>query len=220
MSTISLSPPNTATDDLELINASIAGDGAAFGMLVARYDRKLFRVAFGVTQNREDAQDVVQEAFLRAFSKLRQFAGKSSFYTWLVSITINQALMKLRSQRRVRMCLLEGDEGLEADVLNRVPQGWMPNPEQLYYASELNRILTISLAKLSPRLRAVFLLRDVEGLSMAEAAESLNITIVAVKARLFRARQLLRKSLSKYFQHGHSLPVRECGRPFGGSISI
>ena len=110
MSTIVLSSPNTATDDLELINASIAGDGAAFGMLVARYDRKLFRVAFGVTQNREDAQDVVQEAFLRAFSKLRQFAGKSSFYTWLVSITINQALMKLRSQRRVRMCLLEGDD--------------------------------------------------------------------------------------------------------------
>jgi len=220
VSTISLSPPNTATDDLELINASIAGDGAAFGMLVARYDRKLFRVAFGVTQNREDAQDVVQEAFLRAFSKLRQFAGKSSFYTWLVSITINQALMKLRSQRRVNMCLLEEDDGLEADVWNRVPQGWMPNPEQLYYASELNHILTISLAKLSPGLRAVFLLRDMEGLSMAEAAESLNITIVAVKARLFRARQLLRKSLSRYFQHGPSLPVRECGRPFGGSVSI
>jgi len=128
VSTILLSSPNTATDDLELINASIAGDEAAFGMLVARYDRKLFRVAFGVTQNREDAQDVVQEAFLRAFSKLRQFAGKSSFYTWLVSITINQALMKLRSQRRVNMCLLEEDDGLEADVWNRVPQGWMPNP--------------------------------------------------------------------------------------------
>jgi RNA polymerase sigma-70 factor, ECF subfamily len=195
-------------------------DVAAFAILVARYDRKIFRIAFAIAQNREDAQDVVQEAFLRAFAKLRQFSGNSSFYTWLVSITVNQALMKLRSQRRVKLCSLEGEDEFALNVLEQIPQQSIPNPEQLCYTSELNRLLTKSLARLSPRLRAVFVLRDVEGLSMIETAETLNITVAAVKARLFRARHLLRKQLSKYFQHGHSPLGGGYGQRFGASAGI
>jgi len=187
-----------ADDDLDLVHASKNGDVAAFEQLVKRYDRKLLRIAQHVTHNREDAQDSVQEAFLRAFQNLSQFREDSKFSTWLIRITVNQSLMKLR-KRAIREVSLHEDFQTDVGMLPMEAADWAPNPEQLYWASELRNILSNALSELRPVLRAVFVLRDIEGLSTDQTAEVLNLSHTAVKARLWRARLQLREHLSKYF---------------------
>jgi RNA polymerase sigma-70 factor, ECF subfamily len=197
-----------ATDDLDLVHASKNGDVAAFEQLVKRYDRKLFRIAQSVTRNREDSQDAVQEAFLKAFQNLNQFREDSQFSTWLIRITVNQALMKLRKQGTVREVSLDEDFQDDGDMLPIEVTDWAPNPEHLYWVSELRRILTQTLEEVRPPLRAVFVLRDIEGLSINQTAVVLGLSQVAVKARLWRARLQLREGLSKYFgKKGNSAPV-------------
>src|ERR1700746_2570407 len=142
-----------ANDDLDLVHASKNGDVAAFEQLVKRYDSKLLRIAQHVTHNREDAQDAVQEAFLKAFQKLGQFQENSKFSTWLIRITINQSLMKLRKQRRQREVSIDQDFQTEEAMLPLELADWAPNPEQRYTASELKEILTKTLQELQPGLR-------------------------------------------------------------------
>jgi RNA polymerase sigma-70 factor (ECF subfamily) len=186
-------------DDLELVQASKNGDVAAFGQLVKRYDRRLFRVAQSVTHNREDSQDAVQEAFLKAYQHLGDFRGDSQFSTWLIRITLNQSLMKLRKLRRTKEVALDEDFGTDEDVLPREVIDWAPNPEQLYSVSELRNILIKTIEELRPILRAVFVMQDLEGLSTVQTAEVLNLSQSAVKSRLWRARLQLRERLNKYF---------------------
>jgi RNA polymerase sigma-70 factor, ECF subfamily len=195
------------SEDGTLVRASKAGDVAAFEELVKRYDSKLLRIAQHVTHNLEDAQDAVQEAFLKAFQKLRQFQEKSKFSTWLIRITINQALMKLRKQRRQREVSIDEDFQTEEGMLPLEVADWAPNPEQRYTASELKEILTKALQELQPGLRVVFVLRDIEGLSLGQTAETLDLTVSAVKARSWRARMQLRERLSKYFRKTGELAV-------------
>jgi len=188
-----------AGDDLDLVHASKNGDVAAFAQLVKKYDRQLLRIAQSVTHNREDSQDAVQEAFFKAYQKLAEFREDSQFSTWLIRITLNQSLMKLRKQRAVREVSL--DEGFQADedILPIEVTDWAPDPEQLYRASELRKILIKALKELRPVLRAVFVLRDIEGLSTTQTAEVLNLSHTAVKARLWRGRLQLRERLNRYF---------------------
>ena len=189
-----------ASDDLDLVHATKDGDVAAFEQLVKRYDRKLLRIAQCVTHNREDSQDAVQEAFLKAYQNMAEFREDSQFSTWLIRITLNQSLMKLRKQRAVREVSL--DEGFQADedILPIELTDWAPDPEQLYRASELRNILIKALKELRPVLRAVFVLRDIEGLSTTQTAEVLNLSHTAVKARLWRGRLQLRERLNRYFR--------------------
>lgn len=196
-----------ASDDLDLVHATKNGDIAAFEQLVKRYDRKLFRIAQSVTHNTEDAQDVVQEAFFKAFQHLEKFREESKFSTWLIRITVNQSLMKLRSQRATGTESLNDDFRSNADMLPLEIADWAPNPEQLYWASELRGILLKALTEMRPILRAVFVIRDIEGLSIDQTAEVLNLSESAVKARLWRARLHLRASLNKYFRK-QTLSVR------------
>ena len=185
-------------NDLALVHASKNGDVAAFEQLVKRYDRKLLRIAQSVTHNLEDAQDALQEAFLKAYQNLHQFREESQFSTWLIRITLNQSLMKLRKQRKTREVSLDED-CQEENVLPLEVIDWAPNPEQLYWSTELREILIKALKELRPILRAVFALRDIEGLSINQTAEALNLSESAVKARLWRVRLQLRESLNKYF---------------------
>ena len=171
-----------ASDDLELVHASKNGDVSAFEQLVKRYDRKLFRIAQSVTHNAEDSQDAVQEAFLKAYQNLAQFREESQFSTWLVRITVNQSLMKLRKQRAIKEISLDEDSQRDGDMPPREICDWAPNPEQLYWASELREILVEALEKLRPILRAVFMLRDIEGFSTDRTAEVLGLSQTAVKA--------------------------------------
>src|ERR1700687_5478500 len=188
-----------ASDDLDLVHASKNGDVASFEQLVKRYDRKLLRIAQHVIHNREDSEDAVQEAFLKAFQHLGQFREDSQFSTWLIRITVNQSLMKLRKQRSVRELSLDEDFQADGDLLAMEVTDWAPNPEQLYRNSELRDILVKTLSELRPILRTVFVLRDIEGLSIDQTAEVLNVSHTAVKARLWRARLQLRERLTKYF---------------------
>ena len=188
-----------AADDLELVHASKNGNVAAFEELVKRYDRKLLRIAQHVTHNREDSQDAVQEAFLKAFQNLGQFRGDSKFSTWLIRITVSQSLMKVRKQRAIREVSVNEDFQEEGDVLPMEVTDWAPNPEQLYSASELRDILAKALGELCLISRAVFVLRDIEGLSTDQTAEVQGLSHAAVKARLWRARLRLRESLTRDF---------------------
>jgi len=189
----------SARDDMALVHACKGGDVSAFEQLVKRYDRKLYRIAQHVTQNREDAQDVVQEAFLKAFRNLDQFRGNSQFSTWLVRITINQSLMKVRKMYRKKEVRIDENWQPETGELSLEIADWAPNPEERYRASELREILVKTLNTLQPGLSLVFVLRDVEGLSTGQTAEALELTQAAVKTRLMRARLQLRDRLSSYF---------------------
>lgn len=182
-----------------LVAQAKAGDIHAFEELVSRYERKIFRLALNITQNKEDAEDVMQEAFLKSYSHLKDFQGDSRFYTWLVRITVNEGLMKLRKRRPGVVSL---DEKIETDddFVIRELEDWGPSPEQHYAQSELQEILQSVIADLDPSFGIVFALRDIEELSTEDTAEILGLSVPAVKSRLLRARLKLRQKLNRYFR--------------------
>jgi len=191
-----------APDESLLVREAKAGNYAAFEELVNRYEKKIYRLGMNITGNREDAEDVLQEAFLKAFEHLPEFREDSRFYTWIVRIAVNEALMKLRKRRTSREVPMEDSSDENGEVLVREFADWKPNPEQVYARAELEEILQGGVKALPEGFRTVFYLRDVEGLSTEETADLLNLSVSAVKARLFRARLRLREELSRIFKRG------------------
>ena len=173
------------------------------------YDRKIFRLAHHITQHREDAEDVLQETFLKAYQNLAGFQGNSKFYTWLVRIAVNESLMKLRKRRSDRTVSLDEEVETEDGSMPREVPDWGPSPEQLYGREELNGILVRTIGGLPASFRTVFVLRDVEGLSTEETAEALALSVPAVKSRLLRARLQLRDRLSRFFQRQSAGDVKQ-----------
>jgi RNA polymerase sigma-70 factor, ECF subfamily len=201
MSTIqSIAGENEQHPDVALVERVRAGDVSAYDELVRKYERQIFRIAQHITQNREDAQDVMQDAFLKAYEKLDQFQGNAKFYTWLVRIAVNESLMRLRKRRTGRMVSIDEDLQTEEGSVPRDFADWAPDPEQNYNQSELSEILRKTIQGLPQGFRVVFALRDVEGLSTEETAETLGLSVPAVKSRLLRARLQLRERLSRYFK--------------------
>jgi RNA polymerase sigma-70 factor, ECF subfamily len=201
MSTIqSIAGENEQHPDVALVARVRAGDVSAYDELVRKYERQIFRIAQHITQNREDAQDVMQDAFLKAYEKLDQFQGNAKFYTWLVRIAVNESLMRLRKRRTGRMVSMDDDLQTEEGSVPRDFADWAPDPEQNYNQSELSEILRKTIQGLPQGFRVVFALRDVEGLSTEETAETLGLSVPAVKSRLLRARLQLRERLSRYFK--------------------
>ncbi|MGH9576023.1 MAG: sigma-70 family RNA polymerase sigma factor [Terriglobales bacterium] len=198
-----------AGDELVLVEAARNGDVSAFEQLIKRYDRKIFRLAHHITQQREDAEDVLQETFLKAYQNLAGFQGKSKFYTWLVRIAVNESLMKLRKRRSDRTVSLDEEVETEDGSMPREVPDWGPSPEQLYGREELNDILARTIHGLPASFRTVFVLRDVEGLSTEETAEALALSVPAVKSRLLRARLQLRDRLSRFFQSQKAGDVKQ-----------
>ncbi|MGH9475382.1 MAG: sigma-70 family RNA polymerase sigma factor [Terriglobales bacterium] len=190
-------PPPPA-DEAELVRRAQAGDPAAFETIVARYEHRIYRLAQRLMGNDADAEDVLQETFLKVFSKIRQFQQESRLYTWIVRIAVNQGLMKLRG-RRTNVVPLNEDIATEEGPIARDFADWRPDPEQQFRTGELAAILHRGLESLSLPYRMVFQLRDVEELSTAETAEVLGVTEAAVKSRLLRARLQLREKLSRHF---------------------
>jgi len=191
---------NEPHPDVALVERVRGGDITAYDELVRKYDRQVFRIAQHITQNREDAEDVMQDAFLKAYEKLDQFQGNSKFYTWLVRIAVNESLMRLRKRRTGKMVSIDEDIDTEEGSVPRDLADWAPDPEQNYTQSELADILRKTIQGLPPGFRVVFVLRDVDGLSTEETAESLGLSVPAVKSRLLRARLQLRERLSRYFK--------------------
>lgn len=195
-------PSTIARDDeLLLVAAAQAGDPTAFEELVNRYEGKIFRLTRNITGNHEDAEDAMQDAFLKAYSHLQDFHGDSRFYTWLVRIAANEALMRLRKRRPNQFSLDEPVEG-DTDLFPRELEDWGPTPEQKYAQTEMQGIVGEVIDRLEPEFRIVFLLRDFEELSTQETAEALGISVPAVKSRLLRARLKLREKLNRHFRQG------------------
>jgi RNA polymerase sigma-70 factor (ECF subfamily) len=188
------------TDETTLVAQSREGDTAAFGELVRRYEGKIFRLAQHVTQNREDAEDVLQETFMKAYEHLDQFQGNSKFYTWIVRIAVNQALMKLRRRKTDKSVSLDETIDTGEDTMVREIAAWDEDPEQRFSRDELGGILDTAVQSLEPPYRSVFQLRDIDELSTEETAEALGLSVPAVKSRLLRARLQLREKLTRYFK--------------------
>ncbi len=188
-------------DEASLVAAAKSGDLRSFETLVHRYEGRIYRLTYNITQNREDAEDSTQEAFLKAYQHLQGFQGESRFYTWLVRIAVNEALMKLRRRRPQEVSL---DESIQTadDLVPREIEDWGPKPDERFEQSELQGILARSIAQLDPAYRIVFQLRDIEELSTEETAQLLGLSIPAVKSRLLRARLKLRQSLDRFFRGG------------------
>ena len=187
-------------DEAALVAQAKTGGEEAFTELVNRYEGNIYRLARHITQNPEDAEDVLQETFLKAYEHLRDFQGNSKFYTWLVRIAVNQALMKLRKRKTDASVSLDDPYDTGEESLVREIAVWEPNPEQTYSQEEIRAILEKAVDSLPPTFRAVFALRDIEELSTEETAAALNLSIPAVKSRLLRARLRLREKLTRYFK--------------------
>jgi RNA polymerase sigma-70 factor (ECF subfamily) len=191
-----------AAGEAQLVARAKNGCAAAIEQLVGRYGSRVFRLARNITGNHEDTEEVIQNAFFKALLSASRFRGDSRFYTWLVRIAANETLMKIRSRRfrRVAVGDAKGPEHGEEQAISRELQNWGPNPEQRYSKEELRGILENAISKLTPRYRIVFHLRDIEGFSPKETAETLHLSLATVKSRTRRARLQLRHSLDTYFR--------------------
>ena len=190
----------TGFDESSLVAQAKAGDQGAFSELVNHYERKIYRLAKNITRNDEDAEDVLQDAFLKAYTHLDNFKGDSKFYTWIVRIAVNEALMRLRKRKTDRSVPLDEPVELGEETVAREIAVWEDNPEQRYSREEWRRILDEAVEGLKADFRTVFVLRDIEELSTEETAEALGISIPAVKSRLLRARLGLRETLTRKFK--------------------
>ena len=195
-----MAPEAGVFDETALVAQARLGDTGAFTELAERYQRNIFRLAQNITQNREDAEDVLQETFLKAYQHLPEFEGHSKFYTWIVRIAVNEALMKLRKRKWDKTVWLDEPVSVGEETVAREIAVWEDNPEQRYSQEELREILDKAVNGLAPPYRTVFALRDMEGLSTEETAEALELTIPAVKSRLLRARLQLRDKLTAFFK--------------------
>jgi RNA polymerase sigma-70 factor, ECF subfamily len=196
----STEPRREPLSDEELVESAKQGDPDAFPQLVKKYSRRILRVGRNITNNDEDAEDVLQETFLKAYTHLDGFQGNSKFYTWLVRIAMNEALMKLRKRKGDKVVSLDEQLDTGEDTVTREVAVWEGNPEDRYSQDEIRGILDKSIASLPEAFRTVFTLRDVEEMSTEETAEVLNLSIPAVKSRLLRARLQLREKLTRQFK--------------------
>jgi RNA polymerase sigma-70 factor (ECF subfamily) len=181
------------------LTALQAGDRAEFALFVDAYSGHVYRLAIKMLQNPQDAEDILQETFIKAYKALPRFEGRSSLSTWLYRIATNEALMFLRKKRPMQVSVDEPIENEEGDERPRQIIDWCCLPESELMSTEARANLDHSVQQLPERLRAVFLLRDIEGLSTRETAEVLDISESAVKTRLSRARFQLRELLSVYY---------------------
>ena len=181
------------------LEALIAGDRAEFARLVDSYSSPIYRLGLRMLGNPQDAEDVLQNTFLSALTHLPKFEGRSSLSTWLYRIAANEALMLIRKKKpEVNLEDFEGEENDE-DLKPTQIVDWSARPEDELLSGEGKKILDGALQTLPESMRIVFLLRDVEGLSIKETANALNLTETNVKTRLLRARMLLREQLSTYY---------------------
>ena len=180
--------------DRELVRLAKKGDTRAFGKLMLEYQNKIYRLARRMTETDEDAEDVLQEAFIKAFKSLSGFKGKSKFSTWLYRITVNLALMKLRRKKIDSVSLDEPVATDEGSVQREIEDEAIGPLEELI-ESESMEVLDEAINDLPKSYRAVFVLRHVEGLSTEETARIVGISVPAVKSRLHRTRLMLREKL-------------------------
>ncbi len=192
--------PTHLDNEHSLVAAAQVGDPDAFVTLLNQYSRHIYRLGLSITGNHHDAEDVLQETSLKAYTALAEFQGNSRFYTWLVRIAVNVALGKLRKRALWRESSLdEPREGEDGSYIPLEIESWGDDPEKACLNGELQQILAEVIQKLDLKSRTIFTLRDVEKFSIEETATMLGLSIPVVKTRLLRSRLKLRDELTKYF---------------------
>jgi RNA polymerase sigma-70 factor, ECF subfamily len=208
------SSPNrfVAQEDAALVAGAKAGDGHVFELLVRRHEGKIFSLAQRMTRNWEDAEDVVQQCFQKAFIHLKKFEGQSLFSTWLTRIAINEALMLLRRKRGSREVPIAESIMEDETVLPLDFPDSGPSPEDSCLQREQERILSAAVNELTPGMREVIELRELGELSTDETAEVMGLSVGAVKARVFHGRKKLRKTLKRYVESSRRYETTRCER--------
>jgi len=199
-------PAVSSKDDVAQIQLVLGGDTRAFEPLVRRHERRVFRVALAILENIEDAEEAMQDTFIKAFRHLDQFRGESKFTTWLTRIVVNESLQRRKSRKQT----VELDDSIVVDsrLLPCRFEPWTSDPEKLYGKLEIRHLVEEAIRALPPIYRETLVLRDIEGMSAEEAASVLGLAVPALKSRLLRARLLLRESLGKHFERPRPLPTK------------
>jgi RNA polymerase sigma-70 factor (ECF subfamily) len=211
-------PEQARTREQDLISSVQRGQHELFYELVRPYERRVYAAALAILRNEHDAEDAAQEAMLKAFANIRQFRAEARFSTWLIQITVNEALMRRRRERSVHMEGIDGhrsgDE--ESDYAPRDFADWREIPSEALERKEVRQRLAEALATLDQKYRQVFVLRDMEHLNIQETAEALGITVASVKTRLLRARLMLRDLLAAGWEQGRfsRLPFEKGNKPW------
>jgi RNA polymerase sigma-70 factor, ECF subfamily len=208
--------PAATSHELELIDRVQRGENQLFYELVRPYERRVFAAAMAILRNESDAEDVAQEAMLKALRAIRQFRADARFSTWLIQITVNEALMRRRKDRNGVMEAIDDRRDEESDYAPRDFADWREIPSEALERKEVRQRLAHALASLDRKYREVFVLRDMEQLNIQETAEALGISIASVKTRLLRARLMLRDLLAAGWEQGwfSRLPFEKGTKPW------
>jgi RNA polymerase sigma-70 factor (ECF subfamily) len=206
----------SGTRDADLIAKVQGGQQELFYELVRPYERRVYAAALAILRNEQDAEDAAQEAMLKAFANIRQFRAEARFSTWLIQITVNEALMRRRRERTVPMEGIDDRRDEESEYAPRDFADWREIPSEALERKEVRQRLAEALATLDEKYRQVFVLRDMEHLNIQETAEALGITVASVKTRLLRARLMLRDLLAAGWEHGwfSRLPFEKGTKPW------
>lgn len=192
----------------EIIAAILGGETQLFHELIRPHERSVYLMALSYMKNEADAEDVAQEAFVKAFRNLASFRSESKFSTWLISITLNEARTRLRRKSLVRMDSLDAPPDEDQPVSPALLRDWREIPSEAAERGEIRTLLQNAIAGLPDIYREVFLLRDVEEMNINETAEALDISIASVKVRLHRARMMLQKQLAPQLKAASQNPKR------------
>ncbi|HUO13925.1 MAG TPA: sigma-70 family RNA polymerase sigma factor [Verrucomicrobiae bacterium] len=200
----------------DLIRRVQNGENEFFYELVQPYERRVYAAAVAILRNEADAEDVAQEAMLKALANIRQFRAESRFSTWLIQITVNEALMRRRRERTVVMEGMDERRDEDSDYTPRDFADWREIPSEALERKEVRQKLAQALASLDRKYREVFVLRDMEKLNIQETAEALGISVASVKTRLLRARLMLRDLLAGSWEQGwfSRLPFEKGSKPW------
>ena len=213
-----LSKPEHAggTREQDLIARVQGGESELFYELVRPYERRVYAAALAILRNEADAEDVAQEAMLKAFASIGQFRAEARFSTWLIQITVNEALMRRRRGRIVVMEGIDDHRDEEGDYTPRDFADWREIPSEVLERKEVRQRLADALATLDQKYREVFVLRDMEHMNIQETAEALGISVASVKTRLLRARLMLRDLLAAGWEQGwfSRLPFAKGTKPW------
>lgn len=191
-----------------LIAAIVAGETQLYHELIRPYERSVYLMALSYMKNEADAEDIAQEAFVRAFRNLASFRSEAKFSTWLIGITLNEARSRLRRQSVIRMESIGEPPSEERSIAPALLRDWREIPSETLERAEIRQLIQEAVDTLPDIYRQVFLLRDVEELNMNETAQALNISIPNVKVRLHRARMMLQKQLAPQLKTTSQAPKR------------
>jgi RNA polymerase sigma-70 factor, ECF subfamily len=209
-------PEQAGMRERDLILSVQGGQRELFYELVRPYEGRVYAAALAILRNEHDAEDAAQEAMLKAFANIRQFRAEARFSTWLIQITVNEALMRRRRERIVRMEGLDDRREEESEYAPRDFADWREIPSEALERKEVRQRLAEALGTLDRKYREVFMLRDMEHLNIQETAEALGITVASVKTRLLRARLMLRDLLAAGWEQGwfSRLPFEKGTKPW------